>query len=192
MNQSQSQGSPAPRPNAAVPTTVPNQDCTDAIAKIDQGLIISERYVNASGTQPTIHNIQAVLAILAESLSHDCKERKNPLNDTSTTRKPAAIGLRVTECSNCERQLYSIVESLQQIISMTQAGKDRASSGVGSAMNMSATIVSTTTMMSTPSLGLSVTTPTLAVPSVTTPTVGVPSVYTPTMMGLPVTQVYAG
>lgn len=183
MSQSQSQGSPAPRPNAAVPTTVPKQDCTDAIAKIDQGLIISERYVNASGTQPTIHDIQAVLAILAESLSDDCKERKNPLNDTSTTRKPATIGPRATKCSNCERQLYGIVKGLQQILSMTQMGEGEVSSVVGSAMNISATMVSTTTMMmSTPSLRLSVTTPALAVPPV----------ITPTMIGLPVTRVYAG
>lgn len=78
--------------------------------------------MSRSGNQPTIREIQAVLSILAESLGGDCKERMDPLDDIPANKKPATVEPRAIKYSDCERQLYGIVERLQQILSMAQTG----------------------------------------------------------------------
>lgn len=184
MSQTQSQESPAApaapaAPDAPITTLLPNQDCADAIAKIDEALTVSKRYTSASRNQPTIREIQAVLAIFAASLGDDCHERNNSLENITATRKPAAIGRRATKCSDCERQLYGIVKGLQQILSMARTGKGGLSSVVESAMTVPSTTVSMPTMVLISSSQLSNMTSILAMSSVTTPT----------MVGLPVTRV---
>lgn len=132
----------APGPAAAIPSPAVGQDCSDAIQKIDDALETSERYMKASGNQPTIKDIQAVLVILSDSLAADCDDKGVFSRGVSNIADAAALKSRaVKKCSDCERQLYGIVKGLQKILSMTQEGVDESSvsSAVGNALSATST-----------------------------------------------------
>lgn len=88
-------------------------DCTDAVAKIDQALTVSTRLMQATGGQPSIAQILAVLGVLEDSLDDDCKEtNKRDIN---------LLAVRASECSQCEQALYKIVKELQGIFALANA-----------------------------------------------------------------------
>lgn len=117
--------SPAPA-NAVSSFMSQYQDCYDAVQEIEEALNTSERYMKASESGPTIKDIEAVLAVLSNSLEQQCQ------------------GGNVTgECSDCKLRLYIIVNGLQNILAMVSEDEETmASSTVGSVMTM--TTVSTT------------------------------------------------
>lgn len=120
-----------------VTTPAANNDCADALQKIDDALDMSARYMKVSGNKPSITDIQAVLAVLADSLDDDCKE-----ND-DRKRDPTVLAARNSRCSECERQLYNMVKGLQEILSMTQdgAGEDQVSNATASTTSFTKPVV---------------------------------------------------
>ena len=93
----------SPNLPTGVPTTGSNNDCTDAIAKIDDAITLSSALMQANSGPPDLRTILIVFASLERSLGKECKDN----NTTLETRDEI--------CSDCERALYKIVQELQAI-----------------------------------------------------------------------------
>ncbi|KAK5086904.1 hypothetical protein LTR05_004074 [Lithohypha guttulata] len=100
--------------------------CVDAISKIDEALTISAQLMEASGEQPTMQQILAVLGVLEDSLGDECKEDDDSSSedDMDDMEGMDMLTVRAEECSACEQALYEIVKQLQNIFSIGQAATD--------------------------------------------------------------------
>lgn len=94
------------------------QQCSDAIAKIESALAMSESYMKAAGGMPTTKDIQAVLIVIEQSLGAECGNENTVSRDFTNAGALSSRQLPTSTCSACERQLYHIVQQLQAIFAL--------------------------------------------------------------------------
>lgn len=112
------------------------QDCSTAIQQIEEVLNTSERYMQATERAPTIADIQAVLAVLSDSIGADCDGGAVMPRDTFEASFSIVLERRVEqECSDCRRRLYVIIKALSTILQMSQEGKSGMTNTIGGAMS---------------------------------------------------------
>lgn len=129
-------------PSSSSSSSSEYNDCYEAIQQIEQVLNTSERYM---GNSTNIGYVEAVLAVVSDSLGDDCNTGNVMPKDRSekvTSPEEATSG-----CSDCKRRLYVIINGLQNILGKIQADDDSIGSPAGS---MSSSLISISTLMMMP------------------------------------------
>lgn len=98
-------------------------DCTAAVAEIDEALTVSTKLMQATGGQPSIVQILAVLGVLEDSLDDDCKtsDKRDTEMQADDDSEGSMLTTRADSCSTCEQALFKIVQELQGIFTLAGA-----------------------------------------------------------------------